>query len=268
MKFLAKLSAAVLVSSLSAGELSPGVLRLIGQDTRAIFAIDLDRYRNSVLNKFYPWDSGRPASEMTGELITILSGLKDGAVPLTVFLGTSPAVARDNALQTAVLGPGTTVQGDAASVQEAVRRWRQDERAGELALKARWLSESYDNWFLMVKPLDSLAQPDLPASKYRDDLIQMVEEVGGGVRLGALNEIRIEVLMKTTDDATGLAALVRWAPGFIQLQDPHSVQSRFADIAENLAVTVEGRTVSISFALPERGMEELSKVARAVDGIW
>ena len=65
--------------------------------------------------------------------------------------------------------------------------------------KARWLSESYDNWFLMVKPLDSLAQPDLPASRYRDDLIQMVEEVSGGIRLGALNEIRIEVLMTPLD---------------------------------------------------------------------
>jgi hypothetical protein len=268
VKFLAKLSAAVLVSSLSAGELSPGVLRLFGEDTRAIFAVDLERYRNSMLNKFFPWDPRGPASEMTGELITILSGLQDGAVPLSVFLGTAPAAARDNALQTAVLGPGTTVQGDAAKVQEAIRRWRQNERAGELALKARWLSESYDNWFLMVKPLESLTQPDLPASKYRDDLIQMVEEVSGGVRLGALNEIRIEVLMKTADDATGLAALVRWAPGFIQLRDPHSVQNMFVDITENLAVTVEGRTVSISFALPEGKMEEFVQSRFGSGGIW
>jgi hypothetical protein len=220
------------------------------------------------LNKFFPMDYGPPASEMTGGLITILSGLQDGAVPLTVFLGTAPTAQRDNAMQTAVLGPGATVQGDAASVQEAVRRWRQDERAGELALKARWLSESYDNWFLIVKPLDSLTQPDLPASKYRDDLIQMVEEVSGGIRLGALNEIRIEVLTKTADDASGLAAIVRWAPGFIQLRDSHSVQNMFVGIAENLSVTVEGRTVSISFALPETKMEELSKTFVAVGGIW
>jgi hypothetical protein len=138
MKFLAKLSAAVLVSSLSAselspGELSPGVLHLIGQDTRAIFAIDLDRYRDSVLNKFFPWDSGRPASDMTGGVITVLSGLQDGAAPLTVFLGTAPAAARDGAMQTAVLSPGTAIQGDAARVQDAIRRWRQSARAVELA---------------------------------------------------------------------------------------------------------------------------------------
>jgi hypothetical protein len=268
MKFLAKLSAALLAGSLSAGELSPGVLRLIGQDTRAMFAVDLDRYRSSILNKFYPWDSERPASEMTGTVVTILSGQREGAAPLTVFLGTSPAAPRDNAIETAVLGPGATVQGDAATVQEAIRRWRQDERAGELALKARSLSESYDNWFLLVKPLESLTHPGLPASKYRDDLIQMVEEVSGGIRLGSLNEIRIEVLMKTADDASGLAALARWAPGFIQLQDTHSMQSMFAGIAENLAVTTEGRTVSISFALPEGKMEDLSKADRVMGEIW
>ena len=73
---------------------------------------------------------------------------------------------------------------------------------GELARKAQRLSESYDNWFLIVRPLELLVRSSTaPPSHFAAELMQMVEEASGGIRLGALSEVHAEVLMKTADDA-------------------------------------------------------------------
>jgi len=69
----------------------------------------------------------------------------------------------------------------------------------------------------------------------------------------------VDVVMKTVEDAAALAGISRWLPGFIQLQDSRSPDSALAALAENLAVTANGRTVSISFSLDESKLEELMR---------
>jgi len=59
-------------------------------------------------------------------------------------------------------------------------------------------------------------------------LRSLVEEVRGGVRLGAFNEVSLDVVMKTAEDAAVLAVISRWLPGFIQLQESRSPQSALA----------------------------------------
>ncbi|SPE35411.1 hypothetical protein SBA3_2260006 [Candidatus Sulfopaludibacter sp. SbA3] len=77
-------------------------------------------------------------------------------------------------------------------MQEALSQWRSKERAGEIASRVGSLSSSYDNWFLVLHPLQRGFQANGPrVLKYRDDLMQAVEQIRGGIRLGAFNEIRL-----------------------------------------------------------------------------
>jgi len=101
--------------------------------------------------------------------------------------------------------------------------------------------------------------------KVENDLSGLVEEVRGGIRLGAFNEVNVEVVMKTAEDAGTVAGMSRWLPGFIQLQESRSPDSALAALAEDLAVTTHGRTVSISFSIEESKLEELVRSRAAAE---
>ena len=72
--------------------------------------------------------------------------------------------------------------------------------------------------------------------------------------------------MRTADDALAIATLSKWLPGFIQLNEPGFVPLKFVELAEGFSVRAEGRTVSLSFTLPESGLRELA--ASMQHGDW
>jgi hypothetical protein len=263
---MACLSALILAANLGAAELSPKVLRLIGPDTLTVRGTDVELFQNSALSEIFrvplDWDAATGVRQVIG----IENRTADGSRWLAVLVGASaiPAGEAEDGTAFQALDANTAVHGDPQSVQEASLRWKADEPPGEIAAKVRRLALSYDNWFLMVKPLDKplmefLGGPGAPALKYRNEAIQAIEEASGGIRFGALNEFHAEALLKAPEDAAAVATLARWVPGFVQLQEPWSVPSRLADIAGDLSIRAEGRSVSISFTLPEREMRELLK---------
>jgi hypothetical protein len=95
-------------------------------------------------------------------------------------------------------------------------------------------------------------------------LIQVVEQARGGIRLGRSNEVNVEIQGRTADDAATLAALGRWAPGFLQLQDPSGQMGALAAAIENLSVRAEGRTAVASFSVPDAALEK-SQVRRLIE---
>jgi hypothetical protein len=273
MKSAAKLSIAMLTTVLTASELDPKLIRLIRPDTRAIYGIHVERYRNSMLASFYPvWleELSRGFGMEEGQIHQFMMAKRDGAdgeMQLIMFrrAPSVPIVPTNEVVSMALLDSTTGIVGDADSVREAIGRWRQEvSGSGHVGTKARELSASYDNWFLIVRPLEKLDRARTASVlRQENDLRTLVEEVRGGIRLGAFNEVSVDVVMKTADDAAALAGASRWLPGFIQLQASHSPEGGIANLAENLAVTANGRIVSISFSLAESELEELARSRKA-----
>lgn len=255
MRTTATLTLALIAANLQAGELNPKVLSLIGENSRAVYGGNLARYRQTVWNDIFPWRLDQAVSGSVQQLIAIVND-EGGAPPLTVMIGGAAASEPADGLQFASLDSATAVLGDEASTLKAVRRWSENSGLGELARQAQRLSESYDNWFLIVKPLESLVAPP---SHFAAELMQMVEEASGGIRVGAYSEVHMEVVMKTADDAATLAGLGRWLPGLLQLKEPRGLQSRMIDLAENLSIRAEGRLATISFVISERKLEDMFK---------
>jgi hypothetical protein len=265
MKRAVALSAALAMTSLLAGAMDSRALRLIGPDTKVVSRVDVERYRRSALSRLYPLDlsalAARTGISEIRELVTIVDGTPAGA-PLFVVTGAAngeqPAASDDEDFGFVRLDASTVIAGNRAQVQEAVARWNQEvRRASDVAERARGMSGSFDLWFLAIRPLSGSHSDSQNVLKYRNELIQVIEEVRGGIRLGVSHEMRLEVLARTADDAVTLSALGRWVPGMIQLRSDHSPIRLLLSLMENLCVSAEGRTAVASFSIADSAFEEV-----------
>ena len=93
---------------------------------------------------------------------------------LTLLIGPIPE--SDTAIT--VLDANTVVAGEVETMREAVAAWTSADTPapGELALKARRLSQTYDVWFLALKPLLNAGMTTRAPAKYRDEFMEMIEE--------------------------------------------------------------------------------------------
>jgi hypothetical protein len=258
--------------------LSAKVVRLIPDSARFIFGVDVDRYSHSELSAFYPMPLDRGFERQiqnVRQIVFVECEDASGRGRLTILVGTrsapSTAVAPDRESAPyddtlLFLDDAVAIRGEKPSVDAAVARWRAGGAASsEVARRVRRLSETYDNWAIAIRPLDNRrGREDEPASnaphlKYRDQFAGLIESVSGGVRVGRMTEVRVDVALKEPDAAMALAALARFAPGMIQAQSPHSMESALAEIAENLTATPTGNTVSLSFTLDEGRLRELKQ---------
>lgn len=283
MKISAKWSVALVATVLTAGELEPKILRLIGPEARFVFGLDLERYEGSQLAKVFPSrvehllpSNASEARPQLRSVVGIAISL-DGA-PLSVIVTATPMpqltgdgitlhlgvrVREDEQTATAVLDPSTAVVGRLVEVKDAIERWGLGEPAGgEIAGKVREISRTYDNWFLVVRPLDA-KPPDRSGDtrlktqvKYRTELAQAIEEVRVGVRLGAINDITVEVVAKSADEAMALAVIGRYLPGLIAAANPYGPPAGLVESADHITTRAEGRTASLSFSLAESKLEE------------
>jgi hypothetical protein len=237
------LDIALCATQLFAAALDPKLLNLIGPETRSVFGRDAARHRQSGLNKLLP------AASLASQTIEITGPT---GIPLSVQIGGGDT-------DSVILDNTTSIQGDQALIEEATRLWgRTDIVPTPLAIRAQQLAGMYDNWFVIVRPLEQ-GQNAAPL-KYRAELVNAIEQISGGIRFGTTIEIRVEALMQTSDHARTLAALGHWLPGLVQLIQSEGAFAQLAEIAENISVVAEGRTVTLSFQLAEGKVKELADV--------
>jgi hypothetical protein len=144
-------------------------------------------------------------------------------------------------------------------LQEAIDRWQGETIPSDpLRSTLRDLSRSYDNWFLARNPLEQLAWPQRVESVYASKLVHAVEAIQGGIRFGATIDFHVEAVTQSTEDAATAAAIARWWPGFIQLDNRGDPKSAILDLAEDLTILANGNVASLSFRLSERRLRELA----------
>jgi len=260
MRIAVALTLGLIAINMPASELNPKVLNVIGEDARVVQGGNVAKYQHTVWNDAFPWVLDRAITGAVQQQITVEYGDHE-TEPLTIIIGSAVASASEHGLRVTNLDSTTFVLADQAGTLAAMTRWSKNDDTGELGRKVKRLNESYDSWFLIVKPLElqdwgRVASQSKPAAK----LMQMVEEASGGIRLGPYAEVCIEVVLKTPDDAVTLAGLGRWLPGFIQVKDPGGLVSRMVDLAENLSIRAQGSLVTISFVISERKLEDMLKL--------
>src|SRR5262249_20860390 len=126
-----------------------------------------------------------------------------------------------------------------------------------IATRAEELSRSYDAWFFVLKPFKLLNIPGKAPSKYHKEVVEAIDEVSGGIRVGGgYHDIRAEATTKSPDDAMGLAALARWIPGLVPTNES---DGQFIALMEQYEVRASGNSAVLTFGIPEESIRALLK---------
>jgi hypothetical protein len=149
----------------------------------------------------------------------------------------------------AFLSGSIVAMGDPASVRAMVeRRDKGVGPAAEIASRVGVVSKAYALWFVSAVPIGELMQ-DLPSGGAGDALkggaLRSVQEASGGVNFGDSVRLSAELTAAGADDASKLAALLKFVAGAV-VKSP-------ADVA------AEGNAVRLGVSLSEQQLEALWK---------
>jgi hypothetical protein len=157
---------------------------LIGPDAKMMYGVDVERYRSSQLAQLYPVPFGMNFPNLSiKKLFGTLTGTSEGHSPAVILQGVSfsaqaliqkpryerflrtfrgfPAVALSENSLLVILTTTLAVTGETDSVSRVIDQWGlpNDQCTGELTAKLTGLSNSYDAWFAVLRPLEQMALP-------------------------------------------------------------------------------------------------------------
>jgi hypothetical protein len=246
MKFLLGL----ITIQLYAAPINPRLMNLIMSDVHIVSGIDLERHQESALGVICP------DLRVARQVIDV--GREGSLTFFTALVGEYLTADPNDAAPGTVLDGSIIIRGNEGLNEQLARLWLQsDVQPTLLAYRVQQLSGLYDDWFVIVRPLDFPGGPPAPwPTKRREDFIGMVEEISGGIRFGTNIECKLEALMRTDDDAKTLAGLESWLPGIVQSMSFPVPITALLDLAEDISVSAEGRIVTLSFHVSENKLKE------------
>jgi hypothetical protein len=158
----------------------------------------------------------------------------------------------------AFLSETLAVAGDIDSVHKAIDR-RDRGPAPALAAKAGQLSAVLDAWFVSTVPVAEIAgrvPGEETAGRLNNDAFRSIEQASGGLKFGELVSLSLEVLTRTAEDASNLAAVIKFLSGMIQFK-PQQEQARIASLLSSLDIKAEGNAVKLAASIPEQELESI-----------
>jgi hypothetical protein len=145
------------------------------------------------------------------------------------------------------------IAGDAANVQAAVGRLSAPAVLdAALAVKINQLSTTQDFWAVSMDPRMNMMR----AAPAQNGIVEKVEEISGGVKLGSTVVFSAEAVATTEKDATALADVVRLMANLARLNTSPQ-NEEFAGLLDSLNVQAEAKVVRASLSVPEEQLERL-----------
>ena len=263
-------------------ELSPELQRLIQDGATAVYGLNLERYRGSALASLAPPEipDSRFGAGVTWaryifvqgpdshlaifegdtspvDLAAVVRKIKEEPYetdPVILQSGVASVVAASG-WAFAVLGPRTAISGTQTAVMAAIELWRNPPPVSELARNVNTVAANFDAWVYLVRPLRHLARnPSETLSKYERDLLESVETIHAGIRIGAANEVQVEAVTRRPEDASTLAGLARWLPGLAQVRGHDTA---VIDAIEDLETRADGVTATLRFIVPNHKLSAM-----------
>ena len=264
----------------------PGLLSLVMPDARVLAGVNVEQVKASPLGRYYLTRIAQQRAsdplhsvDITGfdmwrdlrEVFFSASGLEKESSGLVVARGTfdvskiiAEAKAGNEAIETyhgveiidkgppvAFLDATLAITGDPASVHAAIdRRQAPTVMSPAMALQVSQLSSTMDAWIFAYTASSGPAPHDLSG------ILAKVQQISGGVRLGAQIVLTLQAVSQTDADAASFAEMVKVmglgtaAPG---------APAALMQIGQALRITVEGNTTKISLSVPEALIEEIFK---------
>ena len=161
----------------------------------------------------------------------------------------------------AFLSGSLAVAGDVADVKAAIdRQTTPTPLPAAVIVQVNALSSAEDVWVLSTVPPSSLHPPsNTPAipglGTGAQGALSNIQQASAGVKFGANVALTIQAQADNAQDATTIVGVLQLLVNMAQLQAQQNAS--IAALAQSLAVTSAGTTVTISASLPEAQFQQL-----------
>jgi hypothetical protein len=297
MKLLRRTLLSLPAAALLLTAADPGLLKLVPADARMIAGIDVDRARNSAFGQrimaqikeddkgfqefvaatgFDPRRDMREVvvagTETTNKGLVLMRGAFDmariratlvakGATAVSYqgveLWSTSGAKGGEGAIS--ILDSTLAVAGSEDMVKAALDlRNAPSSLPAPLASKINTWSANYDAWFVANGPLGANAARMGTLNGSANIPIDSVQEAAAGVRIRADLEIAAEAVMRSPQDATALADIVRFLASMVRGNaGKNGIDENTLKILDTLQVSTAGSVTRLSVTVPEQSLEKI-----------
>lgn len=131
-----------------------------------------------------------------------------------------------------------------------------------VASKIQEWSANNDAWFVSttsIAPRPGTPRPGRQGTSMIPNLVPLesIQKAYAGVRFGSNVEIAGETLMRSEQDATALADVIRFAVSMIRLNQDKPGMEEMQKIADTVRVSTSGVTTRFSLAVPEDALQKM-----------
>ncbi len=289
------LTAAFLASSLYAAD--PELLSLVMPDAQVVAGVNIEPIKLSPLGQYLLAQSGPSAdaeldklTAATGfdprrdlkELLAASSTTSNQAQALILARGTfdvtrlvamaegaGKTVGTYKGISIIQLAPKQCVAfldstiaalGEEAMVQAAIdRKSAPTSIPSALAVQVNQLSITEDAWFVSLGAppmMQGVQQGGGPAALFAA-FFSKIQQVSGGVKLGANLAVTVTAVSDNSQDAASLGGLVKSLPALAQMAAPKGEAQQATAWLESLNVTTDGASTTATVSIPESQIEQM-----------
>lgn len=297
MKLLRRTLLCLAAGALLLPAADPELLRLVPADAKMIAGVDVDRAKNSAFGQrlmaqikdddkgfqeFLAATGFDPRRDLREVVVAgdqaqhkgllLLRGTFDpskirasllakGATPATYqgveLWSTSGSKSGEGAA--AILNTTLAILGTEDMVKGALdQRGAPSPLPASLSTKINAWSGNYDAWFLASGPLGVNATKMGTLNGSANIPIDSIQEAAAGVRIRADLEIAAETLMRSPQDATALADVVRFLASMVRMNaGKNGIDENAIRVLDTLQVSTSGATARLTVTVPEQSLEKV-----------
>lgn len=186
-----------------------------------------------------------------------------GATPVNyngveVFI--SPA-SKEGSMGFAFFGDSILVAGAESELKAAIDR----QKAGtggfsaDMVTKVNYWSGRHDAWMISNEPISGFGPFPAQGTAPGGLSVDSIRAASAGVRFGSVVEVNAEATMRSAQDATAFADVIRFITSMVKMnQDPKNAPpQQLTKMLDTMTLNTSGTQVNISFSMPESDLESL-----------
>lgn len=159
----------------------------------------------------------------------------------------------------ALLDSSLAIAGNEAQVKAALdRRGSGSGLPAAVATKINDWSGRFDAWFISTGPLSPGAAKMGTLNGAANFQVDSILEAAAGVRFRSDLEVAAETVMRSPQDATALADIVRFLASMVRMNaGKNGVDDSALKVLDTLQVTTSGATTRVSLTVPEESLQKV-----------
>jgi len=167
----------------------------------------------------------------------------------------------------AFMDSSIAILGNLAQVTAAIDRKQagQGGLSADLASKVALWSGQNDAWVVSTQPISGFGPFPNKGTNPGGLSVDSIKAASAGVRFGSVVDITAETTMRSPQDATSFADVIRFLVSMMRSQQNpnHPVPEQISNMIDTLQLDPSGNVLKIHMSMPESDLEQLMNTSKA-----